>query len=150
MELDLLVGALSPQKSEQTCRGFPMSVMNVIYTTTFQGYLWFWLNKLWFLTDLNEFPVSVMNAHYKDIFWVSLSYQLDKLCLLGDLNNEYGEVRLLQCYQKWPFQDHLATKSIISTQSSVSQENTSKFCLPWTWTMNAQTWVFPKSDIPLC
>ena len=36
--------------------------------------------------------------------------------------------------EKWPFQDHLGTKTIIMTQSSVPQENGSKLCLPETWT----------------
>ena len=35
--------------------------------------------------------------------------------------------------KKWPFQDHIATKAIKSTWSSISQENGSKLCIPNNW-----------------
>ena len=52
------------------------------------------------------------------IFWVKLSCLLSELCLPGDMKNGHaGEV--IPSANKWPFQDHLSSKSIV-LMSSIS------------------------------
>ena len=46
--------------------------------------------------------------------------------------------------KKWLYQDHLATKTIILTQSPVLWKNGLKLCLPETWTLTAEM------RLPLC
>ena len=45
-------------------------------------------------------------------------------------SNYHINSKLPSVTDAWPFQDHLITKTVILMQSSVSQENCSKLCLP--------------------
>ena len=86
-------------------------------------------HKVACLRDMNNeyadsLPMSPMSSHFKTIFHVELHW-LKEPCLLGNLDNEHAVFPSVT--NKWPFQDLLLSKTIISSEKAVSQQ---------TWTMN--------------
>ena len=82
--------ALSLRRPEWMCRGFPVSVMNVLYNTIFSVSLAYQQQCL-SPRDLNNeyavaFSVSPRNGLLKAIFQVTLLYQFNELGFLVDQN----------------------------------------------------------------
>ena len=100
-ELDLQADALSPGRSEQICRCFPMSAMNALYKTIFWAYginLSYVSKETWM--NMERLSCISDECLLQDHVLSSLLYLLDELCLPGYLNNECGELRLPQCHQE--------------------------------------------------
>ena len=65
----------------------------------------------------------------------------------GNMNDEHAvQSSTLLFTDTWPFQDHLATKTIISTKSSVCWENGSKLYPPGEWFEG----LFPETNQWIC
>ena len=83
--------------------------------------------------------MSPRNCLFKIIFPLKLPYWLKALSprrmawsFVCPIPEQMSWV-LPSVTRKWPFQDHLLTKTIILTQSSVSWQNDLKLCFPSTW-----------------
>ena len=123
-------------------RGFPVSVINALYNTIFWAYsidstmsvsweTWtmnvqrlpqchWWTafsrpsSKYKYPTDWRLCLLGKLNnkhaEHFKTILWVILSYQLIKV--LSPRESEQWKCRASSVTNKWPFQDHLLSKTI--------------------------------------
>ena len=102
-----------------------------LYKTTFQVSLSYWLNELCLLGDLNKCAEASLHTLYRTICWVSLSYWLNQLDLQRPKQTSQVFPSIIK---KQSFQNHLATKTIISTWSFTSCEDGSKLCPLQIWT----------------
>ena len=148
---DLLLG-----RPEHTCRGFPVSLINVLYETIFWDYTIDSISSVSWVTwtNLHRFPVSAMNVLYKTIFQVSLLSTQWAVSWETWMNMQ----RLLCARYECPWQEHLATKSIIMTWPALSPKKPEKWtCRGFPSVTDVQhfqdqlptkTIIFPQSSVP--
>ena len=106
----LICRAPSPRTPEQKCRGFPVSVVNALYKTTFWLGPSYWINELCLQWHLNNerkeaSSVSPIQGLFKTTLSLELWYQTKALSperlaqssVSQEAWNEHAEMRLPQC-----------------------------------------------------
>ena len=132
-----------------TCVYYPWSVKSQVFHIC-KPYLFFHIFNPFSIPYLVVILGFFRNGHFKTSLSLKVLYQLKVASPRGTASSsiftrpEQMSLVFHSVTEKWPFQDHLFTTTIVLSKSSVSQENSLNLCLLQEWLKALFPWDLNK------